>query len=413
MHMNAYPLCLVGLLLSLGTGAASAQSSFSSSAVPRTLLLRGSTLAASRARSGDADLKPAVSKLRRDAEKALSAPLLAVTDKSTLLPPSGNAHDYYSLSPYWWPDPAKADGLPYIRKDGETNPESKRDLDQPRIAAMSDRVETLVLGWWFTGDRRFAEQAARQLRTWFLDSTTRMTPHLRYAQLVRGNEKERGSGIIDSRGLTDVVDAIVLLGQSTVWSEADDRAIRQWFGEYARWLRESPNGKTEQRAANNHGSWYAAQVATFALFAGDTVEARATVAGIRDRIAAQIDSGGRQPEELTRTRSFHYSNFNLIALTRLAELGRLLDIDLWKYRAPSGGSLAAAIDRLAPFVDRQKEWPDPERDEVDADVLLDTFRKARAALGDAKYDAVIARMPADKIRSDRSVLIYAGARPSR
>ncbi|KAG8997613.1 hypothetical protein FRB94_007574, partial [Tulasnella sp. JGI-2019a] len=22
----------------------------------------------------------------------------------TLLPPSGNIHDYYSLSPYWWPD---------------------------------------------------------------------------------------------------------------------------------------------------------------------------------------------------------------------------------------------------------------------------------------------------------------------
>lgn len=28
-----------------------------------------------------------------------------------------------SVGPYWWPDPSKPDGLPYIRKDGHKNPE--------------------------------------------------------------------------------------------------------------------------------------------------------------------------------------------------------------------------------------------------------------------------------------------------
>src|SRR5213594_3592179 len=30
-------------------------------------------------------------------------------------------HDYYSEGPYWWPDPKNPRG-PYIRKDGERNP---------------------------------------------------------------------------------------------------------------------------------------------------------------------------------------------------------------------------------------------------------------------------------------------------
>lgn len=38
-------------------------------------------------------------------------------------PPSGVRHDYMSIGPYWWPNPASADGLPYVRRDGEVNPE--------------------------------------------------------------------------------------------------------------------------------------------------------------------------------------------------------------------------------------------------------------------------------------------------
>jgi len=377
-------------------------------------MLRGDALVAlrDRVRRGDAALQPAVDRLRRDAEKTLKAPLIAVTDKRTQVPPSNDTHDYYSLSPYWWPDPAKSDGLPYIRRDGETNPESKRDLDQPRLAAMSDNVQTLALAWWYTGNVAFAERAALQLRTWFLDPATRMTPHLRYAQLVRGNEKERGSGIIDSRGFLDVVDAAILLAQSQAWTPSDDRALRDWFGQYLAWLRTSPNGKTESAAKNNHGSWFAAQTAAYALVANDSVVAREIIAGVRDRIGRQILPDGKQPEELLRTRSYHYSLFNVEALSRLAEMGRHVGIDLWHYRAPTGGSLIAAIDRLAPFVDRQDEWPDTQLDPVRPELLLASFRKSRMALADARFDATIGRFPTGIARTDRSQLLYpASAEP--
>src|SRR4051812_44963935 len=132
---------------------------------PRTTVLRGDVLARTKARvaAKDQALMPAMKRLLKDADKEMSAPIVAVTDKKTLLPPSGDRHDYFSLSPYWWPDPAKADGLPYIRRDGETNPESKKDLDQPRIAAMGANVRDLSLAYYFTGKSAYASRAAQQL----------------------------------------------------------------------------------------------------------------------------------------------------------------------------------------------------------------------------------------------------------
>ena len=226
-------------------------------APPRTIVWRGDALAAVRARiaSNDADLAPALARLKRDADKALRAPIVAVTDKRSLLPPSNDAHDYFSLSPYWWPDPSKKDGLPYIRRDGVVNPESKKDLDQPRIAAMGANTSALALGYYLTGDERYAERAAQQLRAWFLDSATRMNPHLRFSQLVRGNPEERGSGIVDTRWFIEALDAARLLAGSRSWTQADEAGLQQWMTQYLRWLRTTPNGAHEQEAKNNHGSW--------------------------------------------------------------------------------------------------------------------------------------------------------------
>ena len=65
---------------------------------------------------------PALEALIQDADRALTAGPYSVMNKQ-LTPPSGDKHDYMSVGPYWWPDPAKKDGLPYIRKDGERNPD--------------------------------------------------------------------------------------------------------------------------------------------------------------------------------------------------------------------------------------------------------------------------------------------------
>jgi hypothetical protein len=375
---------------------------------PSVITLRADELAQAKARvaSKDPALAPAYAKLMRDADKALGAPIVAVTDKHTLMPPSGNEHDYYSLSPYWWPDPSKPDGLPYIRRDGVTNPESKQDLDQPRVAEMGANVQTLALAWYFTGDERYASRAATQLRAWFLDSATAMTPHLRYSQLVRGNPKERGSGIIDTRWFIEAVDGARLLQGSKSWTAADDTALQKWMTQYVAWLRTSPNGQHEHGARNNHGSWYAAQVAALALFTGDSATARTLANEAKARIGWQIMPNGDQPLELERTRSLHYSSFNVEALSRLAEVGRKVGVDLWHYQAPEGGSLRIAIDHLAKFAADPKSWTGEQIDEAPTELFVIHLRRGDVVFPGAPYLAMLRTLPPDDVQKDRSALLY-------
>ena len=378
--------------------------------VPSPLVpgLRADALIDTKARIAASDKRviPAYRKLLADADKALKAPIVAVTDKSSLLPPGGNKHDYFSLSPYWWPDPSKPDGLPYIRRDGETNPESKLDLDQPRVAQMGYNVQTLALAWYFSGDEKYAARAASQLRAWFLDSATRMTPHLRFSQLVRGNPAERGSGIIDTRWFIEAVQAAGLIEGSASWTASDKAALQQWLAAYLNWLLTSPNGAHEREARNNHGSWYAAQTAAYARYTGDTARVRQIVEAARERIGWQIKPDGSQPIELERTRSMHYSGFNIEALSRLAEIGRTMNVDLWHYSAPGGGSLRAAIDHLSKYIASDEKWPGQQIDAVEPELLVIHLRRARTAFASPSYDRVLQRLPATLVNEDRSALLY-------
>lgn len=403
MNRSSSILCASVLAAIAGASAAG-----QSGGQPRVIALRPEALAEARTlvRAHDPAVAAAYDKLLRDADKALAAPLVAVTDKHTLLPPSGDKHDYYSLSPYWWPDSTKPGGLPYVRHDGVINPESKHDLDQPRVAQLGDRVQALALAYYLSGNETYASRAAQQLRTWFLDSATKMNPHLRYAQLVRGNPKERGSGIIDTRWFIEVIEGIGLLDGSAAWTAADQNAMKQWFAAYEHWLLTSPNGKHEHAAKNNHGSWYAAQTATIAMFVGDTATARQLVNEAKPRIGWQITATGEQPIELERTRSMHYSGFNVEALSRLAEVARQLGVDLWHYQAPEGGSIQKAIDHLAKYMADPGTWPGKQIDKVEPDLMIIHLRRANWVYGGPAYRAVLAQLPATLVAADRSALLY-------
>ncbi len=380
-------------------------------APPRVFVLRGEALALTRqlVKAEDSRVSHAYAKLLDDARKAMREPLLTVTSRTVMVAPSGDKHDYLSLSPYWWPDTTKPDGLPYVRRDGVTNPESKADLDQPRVARLGQVMQALGLAYYLTGDEAYAARATMQLRSWFLDSATRMNPHLRFAQLVRGDPRERGSGIIDTRWFIEVVDAAGLIEGSTSWAPDDQRQLQDWFRQYLTWLRTSPNGAHEQKAINNHGSWFAAQTAAYALFVGDTAVAREIIAAIPARIASQIQPDGQQPIELERTMSMHYSSFNVEALSRLAEMGRHVGIDLWHYEAPSGGSLKRAIDHIVPHIGSTSTWPGRQIREVEMETLLIHLRRAATIYGDAQYRAALARLPREVVREDRSALLYPDA----
>ena len=188
-----------------------------------------------------------------------------------------------------------------------------------------------------------------------------------------------------------MTDAVGLLAGAKAWTPEAQRGMQDWFRAYLHWLLTSKHGRDEAKSTNNHGSWYLAQTAAFALFTGDATQARQQVELGRTRIASQIEPDGRQPLELRRTKSYGYTLFNLEALFTLAELGRRVDVDLFNYRTADGRSLRAALDYAAPYLDPAKKWPGQQIHEVhqpDAG-LAALLRRAAMLYPDGNYAALL------------------------
>ena len=326
---------------------------------PRTITLRSDELVAARAEiaRGDPRLAAPLAQLRAEADKLLKRKPASVLDK-THTAASGDKHDYFSFAPYWWPDPKKPDGLPYIRDDGKVNPTARKGTDRTAFGDTCTAVETLGLAFWFTGDERYAQKAATLTRTWFLDPATRMNPNLEHAQAIPGINHGRGIGIIESRGLLNLIDGLALLAGSPAWTAKDATAMTAWLSAYFEWLTTSKNGRDEAAAENNHGSWCDVQAVGLALALGRADDAKKILAAApAKRIARQIESDGRQPLELARTKSLSYSLFNLEALLVLARFGENVGVELWTFSTADGRSLRTALRYLAPYADPAKQWP--------------------------------------------------------
>ena len=334
----------------------------------------------------------ALKKLIADADKALAVVPPSVMQK-TKVPPSGDKHDYMSIAPYYWPNPATKDGLPYQRKDGKVNPESREEAanDTLRARLVGTTVETLALGYYFTGDEKYAEHAAKVLRTWFLDPATKMTPHFRFAQAIPGVNDGRGTGLIEARGLADAADAAILLVGSKHWSAADQQALLAWGEVYFEWLTTSKNGQDERAAKNNHGTWYDVQAVKWALVLGRMEKAKElSIAAGPGRIGVQVEPDGKQPLELVRTASFSYSCFNLLALSTLAGLSEHAGVDLWHHKTADGRSIRTALDFLVPYLGKNpKPWTLQQIHESKPDEVLPVLRAAALATGDDRYESLL------------------------
>ncbi|MGI6496452.1 MAG: alginate lyase family protein [Kiritimatiellia bacterium] len=308
--------------------------------------------------------------LRAAAAEAMAAPLDPVTAKRCA-PPGGTRHDYASKAPYWWPDPAKPDGFPYIRRDGELNPDSRRDSDRPRLDALVANVQTLAAARVRLDDRDAAGKAVSLLRGFFLDEATRMNPNLDHGQAIPGACDGRSVGVIETLRVAQfLVDSIQILHACGDLPDEDYEGLRAWFSAYLDWLLHSPIGSAEGLGKNNHGTAYDLQVAVFALFVGRDDLARATLLGVpARRVAAQIEPDGRQPLELARTRSLSYSSMNLGICRNLSTLALRFDFDLWNATTPDGRSIAKAAAWLRPYLLGEQPWTLPQVIELNREDL--------------------------------------------
>lgn len=357
---------------------------------PEVLLIDPDRLVEARRRveENDPALQSAIERLMRDAEAALDEGPFAVVDKP-MVPPSGDKHDYMSVGPYWWPNPDTEDGLPYVRRDGETNPE-RREYDNVGLSAMGKAVTSLGLAHFFTGEERFAEHAATLLRTWFLDEDTRMNPHLTYGQAIPGRVDGRGIGIIDTMGLPAMLDSVSMLQASEAWTEEDQQGLQAWFSEYLDWILTHPYGQKERAARNNHGTWYDVQAASYALFTGRLDVAREVLEGVpENRIITHFEPDGSQPHELARTKSYGYCVMNLRGFFALARQAEKLEIDLWGFEDDEGRSIRKGLDWVLEHAFGESEWEHQNLSEIKPGSALPLLRTAAVVYDEPAYEELL------------------------
>jgi len=95
---------------------------------------------------------PALKRLLSEAEEAMSVGPWSVLDKvknPEIKVPSGDMHDYMSLSTDAWPNPDTADGFPWIQLDGFRNPQCD-DYDFPGLNELKNYLSVLVPAAYFS-----------------------------------------------------------------------------------------------------------------------------------------------------------------------------------------------------------------------------------------------------------------------
>lgn len=271
----------------------------------------------------------------------------------TSLRSTGGKHDFYSEGDYWWPDPKDANA-PYIQKDGMTNPDN---FVAHRLAMIrfSKIIGALASAYKITGDEKYVKQAMIHLEAWFINPATLMNANLQYAQAIKGRFTGRGIGIIDTIQLLEVAQGVIVMQQ--VLDPKVLLGTRKWFTAYLGWLMSHPYGKAEMNAQNNHGTCFTMQVASFAKLTGD----EKLLSFCRERyktvlLPDQMGVDGSFPRELSRTKPYGYSIFNLDAMTTLCQILSTKTDNLWEYKTADGKSIEQGISYLYPYLADKSKW---------------------------------------------------------
>ena len=356
--------------------------------------------------ANDTDKVRALKSLIKKADKLIEeANVYSVMDKKQL-PPSGDKHDYMSTGPYWWPDPSKPDGLPYIKKDGQRNPTYYDISDSQEIDKLEDASLSLALAYYFTKKVKYANFASKLLKTWFLNPETRQNPHLNFGQGIPGLNTGRGTGIIETRDLFRVGDAAILIQGSPNWNNKDHEELKKWFSEYLTWMLESPIGKDEADSKNNHGTFYSEQVIAFALFTNRLDVANSEIDVFKNRMESQLKTDGSQPFELERTKSWNYVNMNLYGYFLIAKLAENNNVSLWNQQISEGKSLRNALEWIVPYLKNEKIWEYEQIQKISFGETIKILKLAAKKYSNPEYEALAKKIDLKTYQSDIIELTY-------
>jgi hypothetical protein len=345
------------------------------------------------------------------ADEELEKEIDPVTNKTTL-PASGDIHDYHTLSSYYWPDPGKEDGLPWMYKDGEINPINYGPAtDWERLKTMFSSLRTLNLAFFFSEDKKYIRKAGMIVHAWFVDEKTKVNPNVDFGKAIPGKVSGTNFAIIDWTGIGSVITTIQILDECRLWRSRNRAVMEKWLRTYYKWLTESEFGILESTRDNNHATNYDYQVIGLMIYLGKRGEAEAKIEEVKQtRIATQIDPVGSQPRELARTKSVNYTVNNLWALARITDLGRRFTrVDLWDDQNENGAGIKQAYDFVIPYLEGKETWSWRQITRGGAEESLETFalpmfRRTELMLGE---NILPAGLNGDDQLRPQDVLIYA------
>lgn len=278
------------------------------------------------------------------ADKALSEGPFSVTQRG-VLPESGDHHDYMSFGIHWWPDPSGANGLPYVRRETEVNPDA--DINLRQLNRVSENVQALSMAWFFSGEEKYAEKAGELLRNWFLDSLTRMNPNLNHAGAIPGRMQGRGSGVSEGIALLAMLDGVVITEASGGLKGPEEKQIRDWFQSWFLWLNDSPLAVEAGTLIGKHALGREVQLLGIAHFLKDDVFVQHRIPEVTlPLIRKMVGENGRISADLRGNGSFADRVECLGYLFRIGEIGLRTETDVDGYIGSAGGIIRQALDQL-------------------------------------------------------------------
>jgi len=305
-----------------------------------------------RRQAADASYSEAVRVLLAEADEALQrGPYTVVAKRYAEV---GTLNDYWFPAPYWWPNPETLNGRPYVRVAGRRVPGTKpgdrhfERFDRHRLQRVCDDTLVLALAHCVTGRPRYAYHALALLRSWFLDETTRMNPHLKYAEVKQGHNNDHGTGrgIIQSQSFWYLLEAIRLLDANAGIYRSEAEGIKLWFSQYLDWLLESPQGRWAQARVDFHGAYYELQVSAIAAFLNASEIYLESFYRAEEKIHHQIRalSSAGNANTQGEVPSISRLAFSLMAWTNLHYITNAYGTDLWEIDTVRAG-IKKALER--------------------------------------------------------------------
>lgn len=200
---------------------------------------------------------------------------------------------------------------------------------------------TLALAHAVTGDRRYADHATDIITSWVRSTRT--------TELTCSDSGSCQTSLVLGRTAPGFVFAVDLLRSAGATGDLDLEAFHRWLESVI-----LPNGSER---SNNWGDAGTFMRFVVSLELDDQAGLVSAMAQWRSAMDL-VEPDGEIPEESRRGRSgLLYTQGALQYKVAVAWMAERVGVDLWDYRGKRGGTLRAAVDSLAQYLDEPGDWP--------------------------------------------------------